>query len=50
MGNAYYASDEAFLNAIADAMHEEYKAITDAGFCCRLTTLTWRTRGRFMVT
>lgn len=31
MENAYYNSDEAFLNAIADAMHEEYKAITDAG-------------------
>src|SRR5712692_7896673 len=29
--NEYYPSDEAFLTAIADAMHEEYKAITDAG-------------------
>ena len=27
MENAYYPSDEMFLNAIADAMHEEYKAI-----------------------
>jgi 5-methyltetrahydropteroyltriglutamate--homocysteine methyltransferase len=28
----YYKSDEAFLNAVADALHEEYKAIVDAGF------------------
>ena len=29
--NRYYANDETFVYAIADAMHEEYKAITDAG-------------------
>jgi 5-methyltetrahydropteroyltriglutamate--homocysteine methyltransferase len=29
--NQYYDSDEAFLFAIADAMREEYRAITDAG-------------------
>ena len=29
--NQHYASDEAFLYAIAEAMHHEYKAITDAG-------------------
>lgn len=29
--NEYYPSDEAFVYAIADAMHEEYKAIADAG-------------------
>ncbi len=29
--NAYYSTDEDFLFAIADAMHEEYRAITDAG-------------------
>jgi 5-methyltetrahydropteroyltriglutamate--homocysteine methyltransferase len=28
----YYRSDEAFLHAVADALHEEYKAIVDAGF------------------
>ena len=28
----YYGSDEAFLSAIADALHEEYQAIVDAGF------------------
>lgn len=32
MGNEYYKSDEEFVFAIADAMHEEYKAIVDAGF------------------
>jgi 5-methyltetrahydropteroyltriglutamate--homocysteine methyltransferase len=32
MKNEYYPTTEAFLFAIADAMHEEYKAIVDAGF------------------
>ncbi len=30
-GNEYYGSEEEFLFAIAEAMHEEYKIITDAG-------------------
>jgi 5-methyltetrahydropteroyltriglutamate--homocysteine methyltransferase len=29
--NAHYTTDEEFLMAIADAMHHEYKLITDAG-------------------
>jgi 5-methyltetrahydropteroyltriglutamate--homocysteine methyltransferase len=29
--NEYYKSDEEFLFAVADALHEEYRAITDAG-------------------
>ncbi len=29
--NEYYKSDEEFLFAVAGALHEEYKAITDAG-------------------
>jgi 5-methyltetrahydropteroyltriglutamate--homocysteine methyltransferase len=29
--NEYYDSDEAFVFALADALHEEYKAIVDAG-------------------
>jgi 5-methyltetrahydropteroyltriglutamate--homocysteine methyltransferase len=29
--NAYYPDDESFLEAIADVLHDEYKAITDAG-------------------
>jgi 5-methyltetrahydropteroyltriglutamate--homocysteine methyltransferase len=36
MENRYYGSDEEFLNAIANAMHEEYKAITDAGFLLQI--------------
>src|SRR5207302_10712258 len=29
--NEYYASEEEFVFALADAMHEEYQAIVDAG-------------------
>jgi 5-methyltetrahydropteroyltriglutamate--homocysteine methyltransferase len=29
--NQHYATDEEFLFALADAMHNEYKAVTDAG-------------------
>jgi 5-methyltetrahydropteroyltriglutamate--homocysteine methyltransferase len=36
LANEYYPSDEAYLYAIADAMHEEYKAITDAGFILQI--------------
>jgi len=36
MKNDYYGSDEAYLAAIADAMHEEYKAIADAGFLLQI--------------
>jgi 5-methyltetrahydropteroyltriglutamate--homocysteine methyltransferase len=36
IGNAYYESDEAFLYACADAMHEEYRAIIDAGLLLQL--------------
>ncbi len=32
MANEHYKTDEEFVFAIADAMHEEYKAIVDAGF------------------
>jgi len=34
--NAYYRSDEEYLYAIADAMHEEYRAIVDAGFVLQI--------------
>jgi 5-methyltetrahydropteroyltriglutamate--homocysteine methyltransferase len=36
MANEYYKSDEEFVFAIADAMHEEYKAITDAGLILQI--------------
>ncbi|MBV8086003.1 MAG: cobalamin-independent methionine synthase II family protein [Chloroflexi bacterium] len=34
--NEYYKSDEEFLFGIADAMHDEYKAIVDSGFILQL--------------
>jgi 5-methyltetrahydropteroyltriglutamate--homocysteine methyltransferase len=34
--NAYYPSDEALLYAMADAMREEYRAITDAGIVLQI--------------
>ncbi|HWF39167.1 MAG TPA: cobalamin-independent methionine synthase II family protein [Candidatus Acidoferrales bacterium] len=34
--NAFYKTDDEFLFAIADAMHEEYKAIVDAGFLLQI--------------
>jgi 5-methyltetrahydropteroyltriglutamate--homocysteine methyltransferase len=34
--NAFYPDEEAFLYAIADALHEEYRAITDAGLILQI--------------
>ena len=34
--NEYYASEEEYLYAIADAMSEEYRAIVDAGFLLQI--------------
>ncbi|HLZ71544.1 MAG TPA: cobalamin-independent methionine synthase II family protein [Dehalococcoidia bacterium] len=34
--NEYYPSDEAYLEAIANAMHEEYAAIVGAGFILQI--------------
>jgi 5-methyltetrahydropteroyltriglutamate--homocysteine methyltransferase len=34
--NRYYTSAEEYLTALADAMHEEYKAIVDAGFLLQI--------------
>ena len=34
--NHYYASDVEYLTALADAMHEEYEAIVDAGFLLQI--------------
>jgi len=36
LGNDYYKSNEEFVFAIADVMHEEYKAITDAGLLLQI--------------
>ena len=44
----YYATPSAYLYAFADAMHDEYKAIADAGFILQLdrasTQRGWRRR------
>ena len=32
----FYSDDETFLLAVADALHEEYKAIVDAGFILQI--------------
>lgn len=34
--NAYYKTQEEYLYAIADALHEEYRAIVDAGFLLQI--------------
>ena len=34
--NKYYKTNEEYLDAIANAMHEEYKLITDAGFVLQI--------------
>jgi 5-methyltetrahydropteroyltriglutamate--homocysteine methyltransferase len=34
--NQHYPNDEAYLRAIADAMHEEYQAIVDAGIILQI--------------
>jgi len=34
--NEHYPNDESYLFAIADAIHEEYKAIVDAGFLLQI--------------
>ena len=34
--NEYYATRDEFLSALADAVHEEYRAIIDAGFLIQL--------------
>jgi 5-methyltetrahydropteroyltriglutamate--homocysteine methyltransferase len=36
MLNEYYKSDEEFVFAIAEVMHEEYRAIVDAGFLLQI--------------
>ena len=44
--NRYYRSEEEFMFALADALHDEYQAIVDAGFVSRSTIRRWRTSGR----
>jgi 5-methyltetrahydropteroyltriglutamate--homocysteine methyltransferase len=49
--NVYYDSEEAYLYAIADALREEYKAITDAGLTLQIDdpyiAVHWASAGPF---
>ena len=36
LANEHYPTDEAFLYGLADVLHEEYKAIVDAGFLLQI--------------
>ena len=36
LANEYYPTDEAYLYGLAEALHEEYKAIVDAGFLLQI--------------
>ncbi len=36
VGNLHYRTDEEFMFACADALHEEYKAIVDAGIILQI--------------
>jgi 5-methyltetrahydropteroyltriglutamate--homocysteine methyltransferase len=39
--NRYYASQEEYLGALAEAMREEYEAIHRAGLVLQLDCQTW---------
>jgi 5-methyltetrahydropteroyltriglutamate--homocysteine methyltransferase len=34
--NQYYASEEEYMTAVAEAVHQEYKAVTDAGYIVQI--------------
>ena len=41
--NEYYKTEEEFLFAVADALHEDYKAIVDAGLIVQVDDASaWR--------
>ncbi len=43
--NAHYASEEEYMFAVAEALREEYRAVTDAGLVCRSTSPSSRPPG-----
>jgi 5-methyltetrahydropteroyltriglutamate--homocysteine methyltransferase len=45
----FYPSDEAYRYAMADVMHEEYKAITDAGFTVQLDFDALNPQGQILI-
>jgi 5-methyltetrahydropteroyltriglutamate--homocysteine methyltransferase len=45
--NEYYSSEEEYMMAVAEAMREEYKAITDAGFIVQIDEPEFATSWQF---
>jgi 5-methyltetrahydropteroyltriglutamate--homocysteine methyltransferase len=45
--NEYYSSEEEYMTAVADVVHEEYKAITDAGFIVQIDEPEFATSWQF---
>jgi len=45
--NEYYSSEEEYMTAVAEAVREEYKAITDAGFIVQLDEPEFATSWQF---
>jgi 5-methyltetrahydropteroyltriglutamate--homocysteine methyltransferase len=45
----FYPTESAYLYALADAMHEEYKAITDSGFVLQLDYAVFNPQSQLLV-
>ena len=45
--NEYYPSEEAYMQAVAEAVHDEYKAITDAGLIVQIDEPNFATAWMF---
>jgi 5-methyltetrahydropteroyltriglutamate--homocysteine methyltransferase len=45
--NEYYATEQDYMMAVADVVHEEYKAITDAGFIVQVDEPEFATSWQF---
>jgi 5-methyltetrahydropteroyltriglutamate--homocysteine methyltransferase len=45
--NEYYPSEEAYMQAVAEAVHDEYKAITDAGLVVQIDEPNFATAWMF---
>jgi 5-methyltetrahydropteroyltriglutamate--homocysteine methyltransferase len=45
--NEYYSSEEEYMMAVAEVVHEEYKAITDAGFIVQIDEPEFATSWQF---
>jgi 5-methyltetrahydropteroyltriglutamate--homocysteine methyltransferase len=45
--NEYYSTEEEYMMAVADVVHEEYKAVTDAGFIVQIDEPEFATSWQF---